>query len=59
MKTKEKLVARILAMNFYTKPSGDPGADEEVKLNPIMKYLIINEYTDGRYKRMVKRKWSK
>jgi hypothetical protein len=59
MKKKEKLVARILAMKFYTMPSGEPGADEEVKLNPIMKDLIINRYTDGCYKRAVKRKQSK
>jgi hypothetical protein len=43
-KKKEKLVAQILAKKFYTKPSGEPGANEEVKLNPIMKDLIINSY---------------
>jgi hypothetical protein len=41
---REKLVARILAMEFYTKPSGELGADEEVVLNLIMKDLIINGY---------------
>jgi len=28
LKKREKLVARILAMKFYTKPSGEPGVDE-------------------------------
>jgi hypothetical protein len=46
LKKKEKLVARILATKFHTKPAGEPGADKEVRLNPIMKDLIINGYTD-------------
>jgi hypothetical protein len=45
LKKREKLVARILATKFYTKPSGEPGADKEVRLNPVMKDLIINEHT--------------
>jgi hypothetical protein len=44
LKKREKLVARILATKFYTKPLGEPGADEEVGLNTIMKDLIINGY---------------
>ena len=44
LKEREKLVAQILAMKFYTKPLGEPGVNEEVKLNPIMKDLIINGY---------------
>jgi hypothetical protein len=59
LKKREKLVARILATKFYTKPSGEPGADEEVRLNPIMKDLIINGYTGEHHTRAVKRKQSK
>jgi hypothetical protein len=44
LKKREKLVAQILSTEFYTKPSGEPGADEEVRLNTIMKDLIINGY---------------
>jgi hypothetical protein len=44
LKKRDKLVAQILATKFYTKPSGEPGADEEVRLNPILKDFIINGY---------------
>jgi hypothetical protein len=44
LKKTEKLVARILAMKIYTKPLGEPGENKEVRLNPIMKDLIINGY---------------
>ena len=43
VKKKEKLVARILATKFHTKPTEEPGSDKEVRLNPIMKDLIIND----------------
>jgi hypothetical protein len=59
VKKKERLVAQILATKFHTDPATEPEADKEVRLNPIMKYLIINGYVDGRYKRVVKRKRSK
>jgi hypothetical protein len=59
LKKREKLVGRILATKVYTKPSGEPGADEEVILNPIMKDLIINRYTGEHHTRSSKRKWSK
>jgi hypothetical protein len=59
VKKKENLVTRILAMKFHTKPSKEPGADKEVKLNPIMKDLIINGYIDEPHLRVVKRKRSK
>jgi len=45
LKKREKLVARILATKFNTNPSGEPGADKEVRLNPVMKDLIINGHT--------------
>jgi hypothetical protein len=44
LKKRQKLVARILATKFYTKPLGELGEDEEVRLNPIMKDLINNGY---------------
>jgi len=44
-KKKEKLVVQILATKFHTKSMNEPWSDEEIKLNPIMKDLIINDYT--------------
>jgi hypothetical protein len=46
MKKKEKLVARILATKFHTEPADEPGSGEGIRLNPIMKDLIINGYAD-------------
>jgi hypothetical protein len=37
---KEREIARILATKFHTEPATDSGL--EVKLNPIMRDLIIN-----------------
>jgi hypothetical protein len=37
---KERVIARILATKFHTEPATDSGL--EVKLNPIMRDLIIN-----------------
>jgi hypothetical protein len=56
---KERLVAQILATKFHTDPATEPEADKEIRLNPIIRDLIINGYADGHYKRAVKRKWSK
>jgi len=50
------LVARILATKFYTKLLGELGENEEVRLNPIMKDLIINGYADDRHMQVFKRK---
>jgi hypothetical protein len=47
MKKKEKLVAQILATKFHTKSADEPWSGGEIRLNPIMKDLIINRYTDG------------
>ena len=44
IKKKEKLVARILAMKFHTEPANESGSGEGIRLNPIMKDLIINGY---------------
>ena len=59
VKRKERLVAQILATKFHTKPATEPEEDKEVRLNPIMKYLIIYGYADGCHKRAVKRMQSK
>jgi hypothetical protein len=56
---KERLVAWILATKFHTNPATEPETDKEVRLNPIIKYLIINGYADGHYKREVKGKQRK
>jgi hypothetical protein len=47
---KEREIARILETKFHTEPATDSGL--EVKLNPIMKDLIIN-------RRVVKKKQTK
>ena len=39
----EREIARILATKFHTEPAIDPGL--EVRINPIMKDLIINRPT--------------
>jgi hypothetical protein len=59
VKKKENLVARILATKFHMKPVQEPGTDKEVRLNPIMKDLIINRYADEHHTQVVKRKRSK
>jgi hypothetical protein len=55
-KKKEKLVAQILATKFHTKPVDEPWSGGEIKLNPIMKDLIINGYAGEHHVRAVKRK---
>jgi hypothetical protein len=47
---KERAIAHILATKFHTEPATD--SKLEVRLNPIMKDLVIN-------RRVVKKKWSK
>jgi nitrogenase subunit NifH len=47
---KEREIARILATKFHTETAIELGL--EVKINPIMKDLIINRPT-------VKKKWNK
>ena len=59
MNNKERLVAQILATKFHTDPATELEADKEIRLNPIMRDLIINGHTNKRYKRDVKRKQSK
>ena len=59
LKKKEMLVAQILATKFHTKPAEDPGVDKEVRLNLIMKDLIINGYANEHHTQDIKRKRSK
>jgi hypothetical protein len=49
IKKKERDVVQLLATKFRTKSADELGSSEEIKLNPIMKDLIINGYADGYY----------
>jgi hypothetical protein len=42
---KERSIARILATKFHNDPATEP--ESEVRLNPVMGDLIINEHVDG------------
>jgi hypothetical protein len=57
MSKEERLIAQILATKFHTDPATEP--ESEVRLNPIMRDLIINGHMDGLYKKEVKKRWSK
>ena len=43
-KNRERHAVQILTTKFRAKYVDEPGSDEEIRLNPIMKYLIINGY---------------
>jgi hypothetical protein len=49
IKKKERHVAQLQETKFCTKSTDEPGLGEEIILNPIIKYLIINRYADGYY----------
>ena len=59
MKKKEKLAAWILATKFHIEPADGTGSGEGIRLNPIMKDIIINGYADGSYMKVGKGKRSK
>jgi hypothetical protein len=59
IKKKERHVVQLLATKFHTKYVDEPGSGEEIRLNPIMKYLIINGYVDGHYMQAGERKRKK
>ena len=59
MQKKENLLVQILASKFHTKSADEPGAGEEIRLNLIMKYLIINGYANGSYMKARESKRSK
>ena len=45
---KERWVAQILATKFHTEPETE--SESGVRLNPVMRDLVINEHTDKIYK---------
>jgi hypothetical protein len=45
---KERSIAQILATKFHTDPATEP--ELKVRLNPVMRDLIINGHVDGLYK---------
>jgi hypothetical protein len=59
MKKKERLDVKILATKFHTKSADEPRSGEEIRLNLIMKDLIINGYADGCYMQAGKSKRNK
>jgi hypothetical protein len=48
-----------LATKFHTEPTDGTGSSEGIRLNPIMKHLMINGYTYEYHMQVVKRKRSK
>jgi hypothetical protein len=46
-KKRERHVAQILTTKSRAKSVDEPESGEEIRLNPIMKDLIINGYADG------------
>jgi hypothetical protein len=46
-KKRERHVAQILITKSHAKSVDEPRLSEEIKLNPIMKDLIINGFADG------------
>jgi hypothetical protein len=51
---KERWVLQILATKFHTEPATE--TESGVKLNPVMRDLIINEHVDNTYHPTAKRK---
>jgi hypothetical protein len=43
-KKRERQAAQLLATKSREKSADEPGSGEEIRLNPIMKDLIINGY---------------
>ena len=46
-KKRERHAAQILTTKSHAKSVDEPRLGEEIRLNPIMKDLIINGYADG------------
>ena len=57
MSKRERLVVQILETKFCTKPMTE--LESGVKLNAVMRNLIINGHADEIYKKEVKNKWRK
>jgi hypothetical protein len=58
-KKRERHVVQLLTTKFRAKSVDEPGSGEEIRLNPIMKDLIINGYADGHYMQAGERKRKK
>jgi hypothetical protein len=58
-KKRERHVAQLLTTKSRAKSVDEPGSGEEIRLNPIMKDLIINGYADGHYTQAGERKRKK
>jgi hypothetical protein len=54
---KERWVAQILATKFHIKPTTE--SESRVRLNLVMRDLVINEHADEIYKEATKKKWRK
>jgi hypothetical protein len=54
---KERWVAQILATKFHTEPATE--SKSGVRLNLVMRDLVINEHVDEIYKQAAKKKQSK
>jgi hypothetical protein len=50
---KERWVAQILATKFHTELETE--SESGVRLNPVMRDLVINEHTDETYKQITKK----
>jgi len=59
MEKKEKLVVQILATQFHTEPADESRVGKEIRLNHVMKDLIINGYVDGSYMQVGESKGNK
>jgi hypothetical protein len=55
-KKRERQAAQLLAIKSREKSADEPGSSEEIRLNPIMKDLIINGYAYGHYTQAGERK---
>jgi len=57
MSKKENSIAQILATKFLTDPGTEP--ESKVRLNPIMRDLIIKGHMEKHYKQAKRGKWRK
>jgi hypothetical protein len=58
-KKRERHDAQLLTTKSRTKSTDEPGSGEDIRLNHIMKDLIINGYADGHYTQDGERKRKK
>ena len=58
-KKRERHSTQLLTSKSRTKSIDEPESGKEIRLNPIMKDLIINAYADGFYTQAGERKRKK